>query len=84
MARISLLLIALASILVHNISSLDAKFAITKHYVEDKSKNSLVSIGKLIIFEEGEVNQAYIEPEYPEFITSKDISSTQAVILTFT
>ena len=33
--------------------ALNAKFTVSKHYVEDKSKYYPISLGKLTIFEEG-------------------------------
>lgn len=65
-------------------SALDETYSITKHYVEDRTGATTIGLGKISIFEEGEVNQAYIEPLFPSFITTEDLARSKAVILTFT
>ena len=84
MANLPSIAFLVVLIALGSVSALEAKYSISKHYVEDKSGSTLIQLGKIVIFEEGEINQAYIEPEYPQFVTSSDLEKTQAVILTFT
>lgn len=69
---------------IYSSQSLKASYQVTKTYLKSQNDEPpQIKLGKLKIFEEAEINQAYVETNEPIFVNLEEVQRYGTVILVF-